>query len=156
MALYWKSIAEPSLTLAATRFCKKEVRPSIYRSGCIQFASATLMCYSAAWLSFTGQKPDDPSKSCQAKSCYRRHKPLNALKPHSIPKAHRISAKIRAIAGTTSAAPRKSLFVYDLDLLTDYLSRKAVDRHVHSIVLLAFDVEHGYPRARVPCIISGF
>ena len=49
---------------------------------------------------------------------------------------------LRACGITTSKeAARKLLFVYDLDLLIDYLPGKPVDRHVHPVMLLAFDEE---------------
>ena len=34
-----------------------------------------------------------------------------------------------------------SLFVYDLDLLVDYLAGEAIDRYVYPVMLFAFDEE---------------
>ena len=39
------------------------------------------------------------------------------------------------------------LFVYDFDLLVDYLSGKPVDRDVHPVMLFAFDEEAGQSRS---------
>ena len=38
-------------------------------------------------------------------------------------------------------AARELLFVYDFDLLVDYLAGEAIDRDVHPVMLLAFNEE---------------
>src|SRR5260370_39659879 len=44
-------------------------------------------------------------------------------------------------ARLTSTINLFSLFVYDLDLLVDYLAGKPVNRNVHPVMLFAFDEE---------------
>ena len=43
--------------------------------------------------------------------------------------------------GSQSRGYSAPLFVYDLDLLIDYLAGEAIDRHVHPVMLFAFDDE---------------
>jgi len=48
---------------------------------------------------------------------------------------------ILVLKSRASAFFALELFVYDLDLLVDYLPGKPVDRHMHPVMLLAFDEE---------------
>lgn len=40
-----------------------------------------------------------------------------------------------------SSPPKAALFVYDLDLLVNYLPGESVDRDMHPVMLFTFDVE---------------
>jgi hypothetical protein len=59
--------------------------------------------------------------------------------PHSTLSFPHHSGTFSSCRPTTALS--ELLFVYDFDLLIDHLPGKPVDRHVHPVVLLAFDEE---------------